>query len=195
MIMICHLYAEAAGLYGDNGNVTVFQKRCFWRDIPYTTDRIKLGEEVDFSRYHMVFLGGGSHKELLLAAADLRKRRNDLLNAIEQGLVVLAVGSGYQLLGEYCQSSDGVKASCLDILDFYTLMGDKRLVGPSAAEAELDDDALAHLLRVAGRVAREQGLHASGYRLVSNCGAHACQTVPHLHLHILGGNQLTGRMG
>ena len=64
-----------------------------------------------------------------------------------------------------------------------------------AAEAELDDDALAHLFRVAARVARELGLRESGYRLVSNCGAHACQTVPHLHLHILGGNQLTGRMG
>ena len=64
-----------------------------------------------------------------------------------------------------------------------------------AAERVLDDAALARLFRVAARVARDLGLHESGYRLVSNCGAHACQTVPHLHLHILGGNPLDGRMG
>ena len=64
-----------------------------------------------------------------------------------------------------------------------------------AAERGMDDAAFAHLFRVAARVARELGLHQSGYRLASNCGAHACQTVPHLHLHILGGSQLDGRMG
>ena len=64
-----------------------------------------------------------------------------------------------------------------------------------AAERGMDDAALAHLFRTAARVARELGLHQTGYRLASNCGAHACQTVSHLHLHILGGSQLRGRMG
>jgi len=63
------------------------------------------------------------------------------------------------------------------------------------AERTMDDAALTHLFRVAVRVARELGLHQSGYRLAGNCGAHACQTVQHLHLHILGGSQLSGRMG
>ena len=64
-----------------------------------------------------------------------------------------------------------------------------------AAERDMDDAALAHLFRTATRVSRELGLHQTGYRLASNCGAHACQTVPHLHLHVLGGSQLSGRMG
>jgi len=63
------------------------------------------------------------------------------------------------------------------------------------AERGMDDATLAHLFRTAAQVARGLGLHKDGYRLVSNCGAHACQSVPHLHLHILGGNQLEGRMG
>jgi len=63
------------------------------------------------------------------------------------------------------------------------------------AERSMDDAAFASLFRVAARVARELGLDQSGYRLASNCGAHACQTVPHLHLHVLGGSQLSGRMG
>jgi histidine triad (HIT) family protein len=64
-----------------------------------------------------------------------------------------------------------------------------------AAEREWDDAALARLLRAAAKVARELGLHETGYRLVTNCGPHACQSVQHLHLHILGGSQLDGRMG
>ena len=33
-----------------------------------------------------------------------------------------------------------------------------------------------------------------GYRVVSNCGPHACQSVPHLHFHILGGRQMADQM-
>ena len=43
------------------------------------------------------------------------------------------------------------------------------------------------------KIAAEEGL-TNGYRLVSNCGPDACQTVPHLHFHILGGTKLTGEM-
>ncbi len=39
-------------------------------------------------------------------------------------------------------------------------------------------------------IAKERGLDASGYRLLTNVGADAGQTVMHLHLHLVGGNQL-----
>ena len=41
-----------------------------------------------------------------------------------------------------------------------------------------------------GRIAREQGLVESGYRLLANTGAHSGQEVPHLHVHIFGGRPL-----
>lgn len=50
-------------------------------------------------------------------------------------------------------------------------------------------DLLGHLLLVASRVARQEGL-AAGYRLVANCGRDGGQTVDHLHLHLLGGRGL-----
>ena len=58
-----------------------------------------------------------------------------------------------------------------------------------AARGE-SDAFLAGLLRTAAKVAGELGLAESGFRLVSNCGADARQSVPHLHVHILGGKQL-----
>lgn len=49
---------------------------------------------------------------------------------------------------------------------------------------------LGHLLRVAARVANQEGLSESGYRTVINTGAGAGQSVFHLHLHVLGGRQM-----
>jgi histidine triad (HIT) family protein len=56
--------------------------------------------------------------------------------------------------------------------------------------ARNDEVLLGHLLRVAARVANEQGLSESGYRTVINTGAGAGQSIFHLHLHVLGGRAL-----
>ena len=50
---------------------------------------------------------------------------------------------------------------------------------------------LGHLMQVAQVVARQEGLEDDGWRLVVNVGEAAGQTVAHLHLHVLGGRQMT----
>ena len=52
---------------------------------------------------------------------------------------------------------------------------------------------VAHIFEVIPTIAKAEGLE-QGYRVVSNCGAHAGQTVPHLHFHILGGKELALEM-
>ena len=62
---------------------------------------------------------------------------------------------------------------------------------PRIAEASAEDhQVLGHLLLKAAQVARELGLAQGGYRLVINNGPDAGESVPHLHLHILGGRRL-----
>ena len=62
----------------------------------------------------------------------------------------------------------------------------------SLSEAgESDEALLGHLLRVAARVARDEGRAESGYRTVINTGAGAGQSVFHIHVHVLGGRALT----
>jgi histidine triad (HIT) family protein len=49
---------------------------------------------------------------------------------------------------------------------------------------------IAGFVRAVGRVARENGLVAPGYRLLANAGLHSGQEVPHLHVHLFGGRPL-----
>ncbi len=63
----------------------------------------------------------------------------------------------------------------------------------SAAElsGEAGEATLGAVMRLGVEVAAELGLAASGYRFVVNTGADGGQSVPHLHLHVLGGRQMT----
>ena len=57
----------------------------------------------------------------------------------------------------------------------------------SAAEITADNSAVvAHIFEVAAKIAKELGLD-DGFRIVSNCGDSAGQTVKHLHFHLMGG--------
>ena len=52
---------------------------------------------------------------------------------------------------------------------------------------------VAHIFQIIPQIAQAEGL-TGGYRVVSNCGADAGQTVHHLHFHIMGGKQLALEM-
>ena len=65
---------------------------------------------------------------------------------------------------------------------------------PSVAGITAENSAVvAHIFEVIPQIAKAEGLK-DGYRVVSNCGDHAGQTVKHLHFHILGGKQLALEM-
>jgi len=67
---------------------------------------------------------------------------------------------------------------------------------PSLAATDVAHEALlGHLLVIAARVAAQEGIAASGYRVIVNTGVDGGQTVPHLHLHVLGGRTLGALVG
>lgn len=75
----------------------------------------------------------------------------------------------------------------------HVLVVPKTHVSGMSAIDEADDAALAACLRTVKKVAEQEGL-TGGYRVISNCGSDACQSVPHLHFHVLGGKQLSEKM-
>lgn len=72
----------------------------------------------------------------------------------------------------------------------HVLVVPKRHVSSAAVLAGDDADLLSELFAVANRVARERGVDRSGYRILTNIGDDAGQTVHHLHFHLLGGTTL-----
>jgi histidine triad (HIT) family protein len=63
-------------------------------------------------------------------------------------------------------------------------------IGGAAEVTPADEAIVGRLVRVAGELARQEGIEERGYRLIVNQGQDAGQTVPHLHVHLLGGRPL-----
>lgn len=81
--------------------------------------------------------------------------------------------------------------------DIYPQAPTHVLVIPKGAYVSLDDfsrnasaEEIAALVRATGKIARDLGLDANGYRILSNCGRDSHQEVPHLHIHLFGGRKL-----
>lgn len=138
MLVAGHLYPDLLNLYGDRGNLIAFARRCAWRSLPVTVQEILWGDPVDFRELDFLFIGGGSDREQNILAEDLRRHRDNLQEAIESGLVVLAICGGFQILGHHYQLTAERVIPGLGLLDFYTQAGPKRLIGNCAVEIKLD---------------------------------------------------------
>lgn len=57
-----------------------------------------------------------------------------------------------------------------------------------------NSDIVAHIFEAIPKIAKAEGL-TGGYRIINNCGEDGCQTVRHLHFHLLGGRKLPENMG
>ena len=76
----------------------------------------------------------------------------------------------------------------------HVLVISKKHVKDILEAGELADHELAALLRASAKVAKLTGINESGFRVITNCGPDACQSVPHVHLHVLGGQKMPETM-
>ncbi len=60
---------------------------------------------------------------------------------------------------------------------------------------DADAELMGRLFFVAANLAQSENIDESGFRLVTNCGPDGAQSVNHFHIHLLGGAQLSGKMG
>ena len=72
----------------------------------------------------------------------------------------------------------------------HLLIVPKKPIARVSATSPADEPLLGHLLQVASVVAQTLNL-ADGFRLVVNNGPHACESVPHLHIHLLAKRQMS----
>lgn len=128
-IIIGHMYPDLLNLYGDRGNILTLKRRCEWRGIKVEIKSITVDTKTNFSDIDILFLGGGSDREQKIVSDDLTlKRAKNLKSAIEDGLTVLSICGGYQLLGKYYQTSKGNKLPGIGVLDAWTIAGNRRMI-------------------------------------------------------------------
>lgn len=139
---LCHLYPDQMNLYGDRGNLIALAMRARWRGITVHYHALGPGEPGAFTRYDICFIGGGQDNEQRLIGDDLARGKGpDLGAAVEDGLVVLAVCGGYQLLGEYYAAAGGVRIPGLGILDCRTDAGTRRMIGNLVVSSDFNGPA------------------------------------------------------
>ena len=76
----------------------------------------------------------------------------------------------------------------------HVLIIPKEHISSANAVTEENCDIIGHLFSKIPAVAKELGLE-NGYRVITNCGEDGCQSVMHIHFHLLGGKKLTVNMG
>ena len=137
-LTIGHLYPDFLNLYGDRGNIQCLMKRCLWRGIEAETIAFELDDKIDFSNLDIVLLGGGSDREQMLVCEKLKEIQKDFKEYVEQDGVVIAICGGYQLLGNYYKTEEGIIEG-LSLVDMYTEQGENRLIDNIVLQSELFD--------------------------------------------------------
>ena len=137
-ITIGHLYPDLLNLYGDRGNIQCLMKRCLWRGIEAETIAYELDDRIDFSKLDIVLLGGGSDREQMLVCEKLKEIQKDFKAYVEDNGVVIAICGGYQLLGNYYKTDQGMIEG-LKLVDMSTEQGKGRLIGNIVMQSDLFD--------------------------------------------------------
>jgi lipid II isoglutaminyl synthase (glutamine-hydrolysing) len=134
-LRLAHLYPEHMNIYGDRGNIIALTRRCQWRGIPLEVHPVTVGTTVEWEHYDLAFFGGGQDSGQALIADDLLLRQSKgLARAIEDGLVMLAICGGYQLLGHHFLTHAGEQLPGVGVLDVHTVGGKKRLIGNTVVQ-------------------------------------------------------------
>ena len=143
-IKILHMYSNILDLYGDSGNIEVLRYRCRMRNIECIVEYHSLGtKDTDFSKYDLIYLGGGADFEQQLLGDDLLKCKEAIKSAYEDGAFLLLICGGYQHMGQYYIDSNKEKIPGLGLFDYYTVASSdkgKRCIGNIIVEAELNGE-------------------------------------------------------
>ena len=134
-LRICYLYPDLLNLYGDRGNILCMRRRLEWRGLAAEITEAPAGSKANFADCDLIFIGGGQDFEQEVLLSDLKAGKGgELKAAIQDGKTVLAICGGYQMLGAYYQTWDGLRCDFIGAVDFYTVGSKERMIGNFAFE-------------------------------------------------------------
>jgi CobQ-like glutamine amidotransferase family enzyme len=171
-IRVGHLYPDYLNIYADRGNIAVLARRAEWRGHRLEVEAVGMGEPLRPGAHDLLYVGGGQDREQLLVAADMAAKAGALREAVADGVALLAVCGGYQLLGRGYRGFHGEDMPGAGILPFETVAGDRRMIGDVLLECELERGekrTLAGFENHAGRTHLDPGAEPLG-RVVAGFG-------------------------
>ena len=123
---ICHLYPDILNLYGDRGNIITMKGR----GIKVNIDECSIGQPLNADKYDIFFIGGGQDFEQEVLLRDLSSGKvQDIRTAVEEEKTFLAICGGYQMLGEYYKTWDGVQLDFIGAIGVHTIGAKERMIG------------------------------------------------------------------
>ena len=164
-IRVGHLYPDYLNIYADRGNIAVLTRRAAWRGHELEVSAIGMGESLEPAGHDLLYVGGGQDREQALVAQDLAGKGDALRGAVDDGVAVLAVCGGYQLLGRFYRERSGAELPGAGVLPLHTVAGERRMIGDVLLECELEPGerrTLAGFENHAGRTILEDGAEPLG---------------------------------
>jgi CobQ-like glutamine amidotransferase family enzyme len=120
-LRVAHLYPRLMNIYGDRGNIMSLRHRCEARGIGFELTELSLGDRFEPAACDLVFAGGAQDREQRGVADDLLATKAPAIrDAVEDGVVLLAVCGAYQLFGRFYRESTGVELPGAAIFDLHT---------------------------------------------------------------------------
>lgn len=137
-LRIVPVYPELLSIYADRGNVRVLVQRARWRGIEVEVTPLTLGDRLDPDAADLVLIGGGQDRDQALVAEALIAEAPALRSAIADGVPLLAVCGGFQLLGHRYVDQGGRVTPGTGLVDLETVAGEGRLIGNVLVDVALD---------------------------------------------------------
>jgi CobQ-like glutamine amidotransferase family enzyme len=171
-IVVGHLYPDYLNIYADRGNIAVLSRRAAWRGHELDVRPVSMGEPVHPGEHDLLYVGGGQDREQALVAQDLLGKAAGVRESVAEGVAVLAVCGGYQLLGRSYRDFHGADLPGIGVFPLDTVAGDTRMIGDVLLECELAPGVrrtLAGFENHAGRTRLDPGAQSLG-RVVAGFG-------------------------
>jgi CobQ-like glutamine amidotransferase family enzyme len=171
-IVLGHLYPDYLNIYADRGNIAVLAQRAAWRGHDLDVVPLSVGDRIEPQAHDLLYVGGGQDREQALVARELAAKGDQVLAAAADGVAVLAVCGGYQLLGRFYRFVNGDELAGVGLFPLHTIAGDRRMIGDILLDCELEPgrrQTLAGFENHAGRTYLDEGAEPLG-RVVSGFG-------------------------
>lgn len=120
---IAYLYYDLLNLYGENGNIKILDKILKENKIDHKILYLSLEDELDFSKYDLVYIGSGTEDNLDIALKHLLPYKDEIKKAVQKGKFFLVTGNALDMFGLSIINQKGRIIDALATFDYSITIG------------------------------------------------------------------------